>query len=212
MTRLHRAVLVCGVATDPVVWSATADVLTAAGFDVTVPLRPQSGCLNTEVEFLAPLCDGAVVLGVSGGATLGLELAARGVRMSAAFLHEPAAGSLAPGLLDHVVEGFARDGVRGFGRALYGSRWTTAMTSADEATVERELAMFRAFEPRPPTVDPSSITLTVGQNSPHARYDSIGALGRLCGSDTQVLPGTSHAAHLDNAFREVIADIAPHDR
>lgn len=207
MTSRHRAVLVCGVAVDPPVWASTADALTAIGYDVTVPMRPRSGCLDTEVEFLAPLCDGAVVFGVSGGATLGVELAARGVEMAAAFLHEPAAGSLAPGLLDPVVEAFRERGVQGFGQTLYGPGWRAAMTRADEASVARELAMFRSFEPRPPVAEVSPVTLTVGERSPAARYASVDAVAALCGFDRRVLPGTAHAAHLDNAFGSLISDL-----
>ncbi|OUC80128.1 hypothetical protein [Gordonia lacunae] len=208
MTMPRRAVLVCGVATDPPVWAPTAGALAALGFDVDVPVRPRSGCLDTEVDFLAPRCEGAVVFGVSGGATLGVELAVRGVEMAAGFFHEPAAGSLAPGLLDHVVEAFRLDGVPGFGRALYGPHWTIAMTSADESVVARELAMFRAFEPREPVVHAAPVTLTVGQESPAARHAAVEAVAGRCGFDRRVLAGTSHAAHLDNAFAPVIDDLA----
>ena len=208
MTMPRRAVLVCGVATDPPVWAPTAGLLAAAGFDVDVPVRPQSGCLDTEVEFLAPRCEGAVVFGVSGGATLGVELATRGIGMAAGFFHEPAAGTLAPGLLEHVVDAFRRDGVAGFGRALYGPNWTIARTSADETVVARELAMFRAFEPREPAVDATEVTLTVGEKSPAARHDSVEAVAGRCGFDRRVLKGTSHAAHLDHAFQPVIDALA----
>ncbi|MFE0748781.1 alpha/beta hydrolase [Gordonia sp. NPDC058843] len=208
MTTPRRAVLVCGVATDPPVWESTAYALAAIGYDVDVPIRPQSGCLDTEVDFLAPRCEGAVVFGVSGGATLGVELAIRGVGMAAGFFHEPAAGSLVPGLLDHVVDAFRREGVHGFGRALYGPGWTTAMTSADDAVVERELAMFRAFEPQEPVADATSVTLTVGRLSPAARHESVNAVAGRCGFGRRVLAGTSHAAHLDNAFVPVIDDLA----
>ncbi|WP_238423223.1 alpha/beta hydrolase [Gordonia sp. 'Campus'] len=208
MTAPRRAVLVCGVATDPPVWDSTARALVAAGFDVDVPVRPQSGCLDTEVGFLAPLCQGALVLGVSGGATLGLELAARGVEMAMAVLHEPAAGSLAPGLLDHVVDGFRQSGVPGFGRALYGPGWSAEMTSADIAVVARELAMFRAFEPRKPLIDAASVTVTVGERSSAARHASVDAVADRCGFRRRVLDGTSHAAHLDHAFGPLIDELA----
>ncbi|WP_439030508.1 alpha/beta fold hydrolase [Gordonia terrae] len=196
------------MATDPPVWDSTARALIAVGYDVDVPIRPQSGCLDTEVEFLAPRCEGAVVFAVSGGATLGVELAARGVEMAMAVLHEPAAGSLAPGLLDSVVDGFGKFGVPGFGRALYGPGWSAEMTSADSTVVARELAMFRAFEPRKPLVDAASVTLTVGERSSAARYASVDALAGLCGFRRRVLGGTSHAAHLDHAFGPVIDELA----
>ncbi|MBA4021551.1 MAG: hypothetical protein C0482_04250 [Gordonia sp.] len=204
-----RVVLLCGVAVDPVVWEPTAELLSEQNFDVTVPRRPRSGDLATEVGFLAPLCNDAVVFGVSGGATLGVELASRGVDMMAAYLHEPAAGSLAPGLLDHVVEAFRAGGVPGFGHALYGPTWDPSMTTSDAATVARELAIFRAFEPVRPAIDPSTITLTVGADSPDVRHASVTGLASAFGLRHRVLPGTSHAAHLDNAFHPVIAELQP---
>jgi pimeloyl-ACP methyl ester carboxylesterase len=138
-----RIVLIHGAATDSQVRASTAAALresTAA--TVTAPDRPQSGDLDTEVDFLAPLCAGAIIIGVSGGVTLGLELAARDADIVGALLHEPAAGSLAPGLLDHVAEGLASDGVAGFGHALYGPAWDPSYTHASLDTVRREFAMF----------------------------------------------------------------------
>ena len=201
-----RAVLICGVATDPVVWRATAEALSARGFEVVIPERPRSGDLDTEVDALAPHCVDAVVVGVSGGATLGLELAARGVAMRRAILHEPAAGSLAPGLLDQVVAGFRSDGVTGFGTALYGPAWDRSMTSDDADTVARELAMFRAFEPRVPAIDREVVTLAVGECSPPARYASVRALSDALGVEYRVLAGAGHAAHLENAFGPLMCE------
>ncbi|MFW0783546.1 alpha/beta hydrolase [Gordonia sp. CPCC 206044] len=198
------------MATDATVWRATANLIAARGFSVSVPERPRSGDLTQEVEFLAPLCDGAVVFGVSGGATLGLELAAHGVGMAGAWLHEPAAGSLAPGLLAHVVEAFDTDGVPGFGSALYGPAWDPTMTSSDRTTVARELAMFRAFEPRGPMIDPATLTLTVGELSPPRRHASVDSLCEAFGFGRRVLLNTSHAAHLDNAFHPIVDELAPH--
>jgi len=195
-----HVVLVHGAAIDPAVWAPTAAHLShRLDLPVEVPRRPQSGDLETEVEFLTPLCEDAYVVGVSGGATLGLELAARGVPMAGALLHEPAAGSLAPGLLAHVAQGLASDGVPGFGRALYGPAWSPALTSADLATVRRELAMFGSFEPRA-LASAANVTLTVGERSPAARHDCVRALSELLCVPWRVQPGTSHAAHLDGAY------------
>ncbi|WP_328391540.1 alpha/beta fold hydrolase [Nocardia sp. NBC_00416] len=191
-----RVVLIHGVATDSRVWSGT---IAALGSSVTVhaPDRPQSGDMDIEVAALAPLCEGAFVIGVSGGATLGLALAARGVEFTGALLHEPAAGSLAPGLLDEVARAFRRDGVAGFGQALYGPSWTPAMTTATSATVAGELAMFRAFEPEKVGHLADRITLTVGQHSSPARHQSVRDLAVALGTDRQVLPDAGHAVHLE---------------
>lgn len=195
-----HVVLIHGAAIDAAVWASTADALRArTGLSVLTPTRPQSGDLDAEIAFLAPLCAGAYVVGVSGGATLGLELAARGVPVAGALLHEPAAGSHAPGLLAHVAAGLATDGVPGFGAALYGPAWTPALTSADLATVRREFAMFGSFEPRP-VPDPTRIVLTVGERSPQARHDSVQALSAYLGAPARVLPGVGHAAHLEGGY------------
>lgn len=203
-----RVILLSGVATDSVVWDATAKRFTEAGFDVDVPVRPRSGILDDEIDFLAPLCTGAVVVGVSGGATLGVELLARGVDVSAAYLHEPAAGSLCPGLLSPVSDAFEADGVTGFGSALYGPRWRRRMSSSDASIVSRELAMFRAFEPRPPANGMRPAVLTTGEFSPLVRRESVTAVAKLCGFEVLVLPGTSHAAHLDDAYAPVVELLA----
>jgi hypothetical protein len=52
-------------------------------------------------------------------------------------------------LLDEVARAFRRQGVAGFGGALYGPSWTPELTAASRDTVAGELAMFRAFEPGP---------------------------------------------------------------
>src|SRR5581483_4972902 len=115
--------------------------------------------MDDELAALAPWCADAVVVGVSGGATMGLAMAAAGVPFTAAFLHEPAVGSLLPGLLDAVVAAYAAGGAAAFGAALYGPAWTPselAGTSTDAGTgtdadrVARDIAMFRRFEPAAP--------------------------------------------------------------
>ena len=88
-----RVVLIHGAATTGRVWRHVVPLLD--GFDVHCPDRPCSGDLAIEVTALTADCRGAVVAGVSGGATLGLALAAAGVPMAAALLHE--AGRRIPG-------------------------------------------------------------------------------------------------------------------
>jgi pimeloyl-ACP methyl ester carboxylesterase len=194
-----RIVLIHGAATDSRVWASTAVVLRESA-EVLCPDRPQSGDLDTEIAFLAPLCAGMFVIGVSGGATLGLELAARGVDIAGALLHEPAAGSLAPGLLDHVAEGLAAGGVAGFGAALYGPAWQPSCTTVRRETVEREFAMFGAFEPAPLGDVAERVVLTVGERSPLARHRAVLALAEYLHTGQRVLPGVGHAAHLEGGF------------
>ncbi|WP_280370499.1 alpha/beta fold hydrolase [Nocardia wallacei] len=197
---MRRVVLIHGAATDSRVWDATAAALSGTA-EVLAPDRPQSGDFDTEIAFLTPMCVGAFVFGVSGGATLGLELAARGVPLAGALLHEPAAGSLAPGLLDHVAAGLAAGGVEGFGRALYGPAWRHECTRASRATVAAEFAMFGAFEPAP-LAAPERVVLTVGARSPGPRHRAVAALADYLGTRRLVLPGVGHAAHLEGGLAD----------
>ena len=112
--------------------------------------RAASGSLDREIDDLVGPATGSLVVGVSGGATLGLELAARGAPFQRAILHEPAVGSLQPGQLDAVAAAYARGGVAEFGRTLYGPTWRPELAPTDPDAVGRDLAMFRQFEPRPP--------------------------------------------------------------
>jgi pimeloyl-ACP methyl ester carboxylesterase len=57
--------------------------------------RPSSGDLDAEVAALADAADGALVVGVSGGATLGLALAASGTRLAGAVDPQAVARDLA---------------------------------------------------------------------------------------------------------------------
>ncbi|MBF6172056.1 alpha/beta fold hydrolase [Nocardia blacklockiae] len=197
---MRRVVLIHGAATDSRVWESTVAALSEVA-EVLAPDRPQSGDLDTEFACLAPLCAGAVVIGVSGGATLGLALAARGVPLAGALLHEPAAGSLAPGLLDHVAAGLVAGGVEGFGRALYGPAWEIGCTTASRETVAAEFAMFGAFEPAPLPA-PGRVLLTVGEHSPCTRHRAVAALAAYLGTRTAVLPGVGHAAHLEGGLSD----------
>jgi pimeloyl-ACP methyl ester carboxylesterase len=204
-----RVVLIHGAATTAAIWSGVRKSLAANRPDVPViaPQRAYSGDLGTEVAALADLCADAVVVGVSGGATLGLALLAAGVPLAGALLHEPAVGSLVPGLLAPVVAAYAAGGVAGFGAALYGPAWDPAMAPDDPEAVRRDLAMFRAFEPAPSTLSstpppsapapPGRVTTTVGALSPPARYEAARALRVHCGLPYQILDECGHAAHLE---------------
>jgi pimeloyl-ACP methyl ester carboxylesterase len=212
----QRAVLLHGAATTGRSWQRVIPHL--SNMDVRCPDRPCSGDLDTELASVASLCADAIVVGVSGGATIGLALAARSMPMRAAVLHEPAAGSLAPGLLAHVAEGLRADGVAGFGRALYGPSWSPADAPTDPTAVTRDFAMFGAFEPT--TVGPGvgPVLLTVGEHSPASRHQSVRALSAHLDVPYQVIPGAHHAVHLDApaAFAAVVvgfvSTVAPGSR
>jgi pimeloyl-ACP methyl ester carboxylesterase len=68
-----RVVFIHGVATTHRVWDRVLPHF--EGYEISCPERPASGDLDVEIAALSELCSGAVVVGVSGGATLGMELA-----------------------------------------------------------------------------------------------------------------------------------------
>lgn len=195
MTPDPQFLLIHGAATGPSVWRRVLPFLDAA--NVVVPERACSGDMSAEIADLAPLAAGRVVVGVSGGATIGLELAQRGVGALAFVLHEPAAGTLAPGLLAHVRDGLSAGGVDGFGKALYGPAWDENSCVGSEEVVKREFAMFGAFEPATTLDDPHAVRLTVGAYSPPSRVASVRALAEHYGCGWSTLPGAAHAAHLE---------------
>ncbi len=200
-------VLVHGTATTGAVWRLVRRELGSRR--VYTPDRPSSGSLPTELAALRPLLDGAVYGGVSGGATLGLSLLAAGVPLAGAVLHEPAVGSLLPGLLAPVARAYAGGGVDALARVLYGPAWTPADAPADPAAVERDLSMFLEFEPGPLPERTAPTIVTVGANSPPVRHRAAALLRERLGLTVRVLPDCGHAAHLEApaAFARVLADV-----
>jgi pimeloyl-ACP methyl ester carboxylesterase len=206
----RRLALIHGAATTSRVWRHVVPLLAADGpLALSVPDRPCTGDLAAETAALVPACAGAVVGGVSGGATLGLALAAAGVP-AAAVLHEPAVGSLLPGLLDQVRAAYAEGGVPAFARALYGSAWTAAEAPADPGAVARDLAMFTAFEPAAPAAGTGLVVITVGECSPAPRHESAALLAAKFGFAVEVIPGAGHAVHLTHpaAFAAIVSRTA----
>ncbi|MFL6157280.1 MAG: alpha/beta fold hydrolase [Marmoricola sp.] len=189
-----RVLALHGVATDPSIWHGLADLLPE--MEVHAPQRGCTGDLETEIAALADLAEGAWVIGQSGGATLGLALAAR-VRMAGALLHEPAVGSLLPGLLAPVRAAFEEAGSAGFAAALYGPTWVRP-AELDDAVTARELAMFAGFEPAAPRDDAGPVLVTYGADSPAVRRDAAEALRTAYAVAVEELPGTGHdVAHLN---------------
>jgi pimeloyl-ACP methyl ester carboxylesterase len=207
-----RVLLVHGAATTPAIWDRLVPLLRFPECDdveIIAPLRPSSGDLAQEVAALAEAARGSVVVGVSGGATLGLALLSSDVHLAGAVLHEPAVGSLVPGLLDPVVAAYSDLGIPGFGRALYGPSWSPAMAPDDPDAVARDLAMFRRFEPAAVAAGQGPATTTVGGASPAARHEAAGALQHRFGLTTRVLPGSGHFVQHDNpqALAAVVREV-----
>jgi pimeloyl-ACP methyl ester carboxylesterase len=188
-------VLVHGAATTSTVWSPLLPHL--EGLSVLIPDRPCTGDLDQELAFLRPLVEGAFLVGVGGGATLGLALLAAGVPLAGAVLHEPAVGSFVPALLTSVAEAFASGGVPAFASALYGPAWTPGLAPWDAEDVRRDLGMFRGFEPSRPTVSVHGVRTTVGGASPPIRHEVARVLQDELGFVSSVLEGCGHAVHLE---------------
>lgn len=207
-----RVLLVHGAATTPAVWDRLIPLLRrpdAGGLEIVAPLRPSSGDLATEIAALADMARGAVVVGVSGGATLGLALLSSDVRLAGAVLHEPAVGALVPGLLDQVAAAYSAGGVPAFAEALYGPSWSPEMAPGDPDAVGRDLSMFRRFEPTELAGGQGPATTTVGGASPAARHEAAHALTHRFGLPARVLPGSRHFVQWDNpeALAAVVRDV-----
>lgn len=205
----RKIVLIHGAATTSRIWRLVVPHLD--GYDVRCPDRAATGDLGAELDALEPLCQGAVVAGVSGGATLGLALAARGAGLAGAVLHEPAVGSLLPGLLAPMARAYASGGPAAFAAVLYGPAWTEEEAPDDRSAVGRDLAMFRAFEPSPPAPGEGPVLITTGALSPPARHESVRRLSEAYALRSVTIPATSHAVHLENpaAFAMAIRSLAP---
>lgn len=194
--RSRRVILVHGAATSPVVWGRVIPLLD--DLDVSAPERPRTGDLEAEAAWLAEHAQGHWIAGISGGATLGLTLVGSGPPLAGAILHEPAVGSLFPSLLAPVADAFAAGGTAGLARALYGNSWRHEMVTADDATTARELAMFRGFEPRPPSPMSGRVVVTYGSASPGPRRRAAELLADRLGYRVQEVAGASHFAAWDH--------------
>jgi pimeloyl-ACP methyl ester carboxylesterase len=199
--------LIHGVAVTAAVWDPLLPLL--SDYELRVPERPRTGSLASEVAALTEAAEGAFIVGMSGGATLGLALAST-VPIVGALLHEPAVGSLAPGLLAPLAAAYAHGGVAAFGTALYGPHWSPATAAGTEHTVSAELAMFSAFEPGEPIIDLSRITISVGAQSPAIRHESVDALATTFGYQRVTIGGASHfvTAQAPTEFVAVIKQLA----
>lgn len=186
-----RIVCLHGAASTARTWDRLIRLLPQ--YDVVAVERPRSGDLGQELEWLAPQVEGNWILGVSGGATLGLALAASHVPLAGAILHEPAIGRLAPGLLAPFTAAFERGGTEAFGKALYGERWSPDLAPAGgDVITARELAMFRSFEPQRSAFHQGPVVVTVGGSSPPERHLAARALRVELGYEVRTIPGVGH--------------------
>ena len=208
-----KVLLIHGAATTARIWAGVRQFLPRVS--VLAPQRPCSGDLATELAALRPLTAGALVMGVGGGATLALALAAEPSAATGFLLHEPAVGSLVPGLLAPLGEALRSGGVTAFGAVLYGKSWQPEMAPSTEAVI-RDFEMFRAFEPPLPDPGHRVVFTTVGEYSPPIRLQAAQELTRQRGIAHFVLPRCAHSIHLDHPhftarlIMEALAGRLPH--
>lgn len=202
-----RIVLLHGAATTGEVWSEVASWLRTAapGVEIVSPTRPSTGSLEAELAWLTPTTEGALLVGVSGGATLALALAASECPFAAAIAHEPAVGSLVPELLEPMVAALHAGGPRAFGAALYGEAWDEGMLGDPDA-VARDLEMFRSFEPAAPRDGQGPVLVTYGADSPALRELAARRLGAVYGYPIASIPGARH--FLQRESPAAIAELA----
>lgn len=194
---MTRLVLVHGAAVGPAVWDGVLPHLT--GMEVVVAERPRTGDLAAEVAWLATQAEDAWIVGMSGGATLGLAVAATGTPLAGAVLHEPAVGSLVPDLLRPMASAFRDGGTTAFARTLYGPSWRPESGAAwlDDEVTARELAMFRSFEPAAPSPAAGRVVTTIGWDSPPVRGEVARALRSRFGIEIVDIPEAAHYAAVD---------------
>lgn len=170
-----------------------------AGHEVTAVERPRSGSLTAELAWLAPRVEGRWLVGISGGATLALALAASQVQLAGAVAHEPAVGSLLPSLLTPMRAAFEAGGTAAFAATLYGSSWSPALagTAFDDEVTARELSMFAGFEPAAPRPGQGPLLVTYGAASPAVREEAARVLAERFGVRVRSVPGAAHFAPVD---------------
>ncbi len=174
----------------------------------------------------ARLGDGTRLVGVSGGATLGLVLAQRHPDLFAScVLHEPLLGRLAPALhrrfqlvaASATDEGSAIDVVA----QVMGAETWAALGEEGRAAARRharrwreEIAMFASFDPSPEevrSVGRRPVLATVGARSAPERVAAAEVLAELTGATIRTVAGAGNAVQLDApaAFAEIVASWSP---
>ncbi len=166
---------------------------------------------------------GARIVGVSGGATLGLCLAIHHPEVVGGLvLHEPLVGALAPELHQVFQAAAARaatgdDEAMAVVRAVMGEgTWAglgprgQAASEADAARWRGEIAEFAAFDPSVAALaalTPLPLLVSVGSRSGPERWAAAEVLRRWCGATLVEVPGAGNAVQLDApaGFAELIS-------
>ena len=176
-----------------------------------MPLAEQADAVADTIQALVG--PRATVVGVSGGATLGLALGITHPEVvEALVLHEPLLGRHAPGLhrrFAEVAAAAATDDVAALAavRAVLGERTWQRLAEADRQRIAAgapwarlEIPLFAAFDPSEAELHglrDTPLLTTVGGESPPERHDAALVLATLAGADVVTLPGAGNAAQLD---------------
>jgi (E)-2-((N-methylformamido)methylene)succinate hydrolase len=165
----------------------------------------------------------AKVVGVSGGATLGLLVGLRHPdAVSSLVLHEPLVGAHVPALSARFEAAAERAAVDDAGavsvvRSVVGERtWsdldeaTRARVVAGAARARAEIPLFAAFSPTAAELTElrrTPVLTTVGADSGPERHAAAAVLRALAAATIAVVPGSGNAVQLDApaAFAELIA-------
>ncbi len=190
---------------------------------VTRPTEPPG--FDAQVGYLADRCRAAapaVIVGVSGGATLGLAVATAPPNgLAAVVTHEPLVGPLEPEL-DRRVRVAAHElaaapsetGAIEFLAGLYGPGWTAVpgrahdWASGHHRVICREVGEFATFRPGPRdlAVELPHLT-TVGSRSGPERH-RVAALLATAGASAVVVPESGHLVLVDQPAAFAAAVVA----
>jgi pimeloyl-ACP methyl ester carboxylesterase len=161
----------------------------------------------------------AVLVGVSGGATVALAAALRRPeRVAVAVAHEPAVGSLVPELRSLIVGALEQGGGGALARFLAGERtWgrlpeaIVSRVAASESLIEADALAFARYEPEFPSADVRvPLVCSLGEHSGRARVQVAASLSARTGAPVMVVPGCGHLPQLDapEQFAELIVNRA----
>lgn len=177
--------------------------------------RPASGSVEEQADTIASDIRGAegsaLVVGVSGGATVGLALVLRHPDVvTGAVLHEPLVGPAVPELHAAILRRAEQPSMA----AIVGEHTWQALTDERRASVDfdrvrAEVPAFVQFAVNPADLESlrgRGIVTTVGSRSGPERREVAAFLHARGGVSVVEIPGAANSAHLDapQAFRQVI--------
>jgi pimeloyl-ACP methyl ester carboxylesterase len=176
-----------------------------------VPLIDQADAVAAAVETVDAA--GGLLVGVSGGATLGLLVAQRHPNLFARhLLHEPLVGPLAPALHARFVDAADRaarslNDAMGVVRAVMGPDAWEALgpdgqqrSTIEAARWQAEVAAFAAFAPTADdlaAIAPLAVTVSIGERSGPERREAAEVLVHHAAVELATVPGSGNAPHLD---------------